>query len=50
MEAQGRMQAKMLLGGRWLQQEIQIDMGPMGQMQGFQLIGYDNLAREYVAF
>jgi hypothetical protein len=47
MEAQGRMQAKMLLGGRWLQQEIDIDMG---QMQGFQLIGYDNLAREYVAF
>jgi hypothetical protein len=50
LEAQGRMQAKMLLGGRWLQQEIDIDMGPMGQMQGFQLIGYDNLAQEYVAF
>lgn len=50
MEAKGSMRAQMLLGGRWLEQKIELDMGPMGKMEGFQLIGFDNLAQEYVAF
>jgi hypothetical protein len=48
MDAKGEMVAKPVLGGRWLMQEV--EMNVMGMpMQGLQFLGYDNLKEEFVS-
>lgn len=47
-EAEGKADCRTILGGRYVVQEI--DYECMGQpVQGFQILGYDNLKKEYTA-
>lgn len=47
-EAKGRAACKTILGGRYVVQEIDYEFMGM-PVQGFQILGYDNLKKEYTA-
>jgi hypothetical protein len=47
MESKGTATREAILGGRFLVEKVKGDMGPMGAFEGFGVLGYNNITKQY---